>query len=98
MCLKDDEFNQLEYTLYHLAGQEIYGATTKVEAVHLAEGKTSGAVFTPVKVKNRREKAEDFLTGITAGAFPPKPNDRTCPTCPHYFVCGAVPQGPLSLA
>jgi hypothetical protein len=95
---KEDEFDELEYALYHLAGQEVYGATTKVEAVHLVDGTTSPAAITTRKLKNRRQKAEAFLAEIKSGEFPPKPNERVCPTCPHYFICGAVPPGPLSLA
>jgi hypothetical protein len=29
------------------------------------------------------------IEGIVRGEFPPKPNDRRCPRCPHYFICPA---------
>jgi hypothetical protein len=42
-------------------------------------------------IGNRLKKYDDAIAGIRAGNFPPKPNDRTCPRCPQYFICPAVP-------
>lgn len=27
------------------------------------------------------------IVGILAGQFAASPVDRTCPRCPHYFIC-----------
>ncbi len=46
-------------------------------------------------LENRRAKLAASVAGILAGAFPTKPSTRTCPKCPAFFTCGAVPKGRL---
>jgi CRISPR/Cas system-associated exonuclease Cas4 (RecB family) len=31
----------------------------------------------------------EAITGIENGDFPAEVNDRQCPSCPFYFICGA---------
>jgi hypothetical protein len=43
---------------------------------------------------NRRHRIDEAIGKILAGDFSPNPN-RTCPRCPHFFVCGDPPEGQL---
>jgi hypothetical protein len=95
---RGDEYDRLEYTLYHLAGQARFGGKFLVEALHLADDAASEPVdITQAKLKKRREKADAYLAGINAGVFPPEVDAVTCPRCPHFFLCAASPKGPLTL-
>ncbi len=94
---REKEYDELEYTLYHLAGRARYGASYSVEAFHLTDEVFETADVTPAKIKNRRTKTEAMLADIAAGLFPPDPDSVRCPRCPHFFVCDAVGHGPLSL-
>jgi superfamily I DNA/RNA helicase len=94
-----DEYDGLEYTLYHLAGAAHFGGAFIVEALHLTD-----EVLEPVPIKgkkaldNRRNETEMMLAGIKGGAFPPKVGTVTCPRCPHFFICPAAPEGPLNIS
>jgi superfamily I DNA/RNA helicase len=80
------------YTLYlHAAAQELGGA--RVEVLYLTTDETVEVSMTDRVIGNRLKKYDDAIAGIRAGNFPPKPNDRTCPRCPQYFICPAVPGG-----
>jgi DNA helicase II / ATP-dependent DNA helicase PcrA len=94
---RDKEYDELEYTLYHLAGRAHYGASYSVEALHLTDEVCEPAAVSPAKMKNRQIKAEAMLVAIAAGSFPADPDAVRCPRCPHFFVCDAVGRGPLSL-
>jgi superfamily I DNA/RNA helicase len=95
---RDTEYDELEYTLYHLAGHARYGASYSVEVLHLTDETVEPVTVTPAKIKNRKDKSEVMVAGIAGGDFPPEPDVVTCPRCPHFFVCAAVGRGPLSLA
>ena len=45
------------------------------------------------KLESRREKLQTFLQAIQAGQFPAKPEARSCPRCPSFFLCGDLPGG-----
>jgi hypothetical protein len=94
---RGDEYDRLEYTLYHLAARARYGAAYAVEALHLTDERLEAVPVSPTKMKNRRAKSEDMLAGITAGRFPPAVDAVRCPRCPHFFICAATPRGPLTL-
>jgi DNA helicase-2/ATP-dependent DNA helicase PcrA len=95
---RSDEFDRLEYTLYHLAGCAAFGETTKVEAIHLTDGTITPFELSHAKIKNRAQTSDELLTQINKGYFPPSPDDVRCPRCPHFFICAAVPPGTLTLA
>lgn len=95
--MRSDEFDRLEYTLYHLAGRAAFGSGTKVEAIHLTDGTITPFELSHAKIKNRTQTTDELLTQISAGHFPAAPDDVRCPRCPHFFLCAAVPQGQLSL-
>lgn len=94
---RDQEYDELEYTLYHLAGSARYGTSYSVEALHLTDETFEPVTITPTKMKNRKEKSEAMVADIDRGHFPPNPDAVTCPRCPHFFVCAAVGRGHLSL-
>lgn len=92
------EYDGLEYTLYHLAGAAHFGRGFIVEALHLTDETMEPVPITSKKLSNRREEADKMLAAIGAGAFPPKIDAVTCPRCPHFFICPASPKGPLTLS
>ena len=94
----DKEFDGLDYALYCLASQAAFGASAQVEAIHLTDGTMQRVMITKRKLHNRRDKSDELLAQINAGEFPAVVNVRTCPRCPHFFLCGAVPNGTLHVA
>lgn len=92
------EYDGLEYTLYRLAGEMHFKDGFVVEALHLTDGVMEFVEFSDKKFDNRREEAQTMLSGINAGSFPTEIDAVTCPRCPHFFVCPAVPKGPLDMS
>lgn len=96
---RSEEYDRLEYTLYHLAGQARFGSDFLVEALHLTDDTVETVTtITPQKISNRRTKTNAMITGIADGRFPAEIDAVTCPRCPHFFICAALPNGPLTLA
>lgn len=94
---RSDEYDRLEYTLYHLAARAQYGAAYVVEALHLTDESVEAVAVSTTKMDKHRTKSEDMLAGITAGRFSPNIDAVRCPRCPHFFICAAMPRGPLTL-
>jgi DNA helicase II / ATP-dependent DNA helicase PcrA len=94
---RDKEYDRLEYALYHLAAQAKFGAGAVVEAIHLTDEVSAPAETTPKKMATRRQKAEAMVAAIADGAFPIDTDNFRCPRCPHFFICDALPEGPLQL-
>lgn len=67
-----------------------------VELVYLADAASRPLSITPKVLGNRQETLGDIFRGIRAGQFKTAVSERTCPNCPAFFVCGAVPAGTLS--
>jgi hypothetical protein len=95
---RTDEYDRLDYTLYHLAGQSRFGTRFAVEAIHLTDDTIETVTITAQKLGNRRASSDSMLAKIGKGLFPPEIDSVTCPRCPHFFVCAAVPKGPLKLS
>jgi superfamily I DNA/RNA helicase len=95
---REKEYDELEYTLYHLAGRTHYGASYAIEAVHLTDEVTEPAIVSDAKIRNRKDRSAAMVASIAAGHFPADPDAVRCPRCPHFFVCDAVARGPLSIA
>jgi hypothetical protein len=95
---RSNEYDRLEYTLYHLAAQSQFGGSVVVQALHLTDETTEAVPISPAKLSNRQKKSDTLLAGIAAGAFAPEVDAVTCPRCPHFFVCPAMPSGPLKLS
>lgn len=94
---RSDEYDRLEYTLYHMAAQAQLGPRAVVQALHLTDETTEVVTISATKLGNRRTKSETMLSGIAGGAFPTEIDPVTCPRCPHFFLCPAMPEGPLTL-
>ena len=94
---RSDEYDRLDYTLYHLAARARYGAAYVVEALHLTDESIETVAVSTTRMNHRRTKSEDMLAGITAGRFSPAIDAVRCPRCPHFFICAATPRGPLRL-
>lgn len=94
---RSNEYDQLDYTLYHLAGLQQFGDRFMLEAVHLTDNLTEPVSITDRKVSNRKIKAKEMLCNIAAGLFPAETDPVICPRCPHFFICNSVPGGPLTL-
>ena len=92
-----DEYDRLEYSLYHLAAQSQFGGGAVVQALHLTDETHEPVVITPTKLGNRRKKSDALLAGIASGEFPPEVDAVTCPRCPHFFICPSAPNGALQL-
>jgi DNA helicase II / ATP-dependent DNA helicase PcrA len=93
---RTDEYDRLDYTLYELAGEAHFGSGFVVEALHLTDESIDTVVITAQKLRNRRANSDQMLRDIAGGLFPIEMDPVTCPRCPHFFVCGAIPRGPLS--
>lgn len=94
---RSDEYDRLEYTLYQLAAQAKFGARAVVQALHLTDEIAEVVTISATKLGNRRTNSETMLARIAGGAFPAEIDPVTCPRCPHFFLCPAMPDGPLNL-
>jgi hypothetical protein len=68
----------------------------QVELVYLADAESKPLTLTPRELSNRQDKLGEIFRGIRGGQFRADASDATCPNCPAFFVCGAVPPGTLS--
>ena len=68
----------------------------RVELVYLADAETKPLVMSAKELGNREVKLVDIFRDIRSGNFRAEASDMTCPNCPAFFVCGAVPPGTLS--
>ena len=93
---RSDEHDELDYTLYHLAGKAKFGKQFAVEAVYLSDDNAEMVILTDKKINNRKEKSENMLTMLSEGWFPVVTDAVACPRCPHFFICAATPKGTLS--
>lgn len=67
-----------------------------VELLHLSDDQPTVAVaFDPGVLGKHRVKLGAALAAIAAGRFDPVRSDRSCPSCPAFFICGPVVSGPL---
>jgi len=95
---RSDEYDRLEYTLYQLAAQAGFRGGVVVQALHLTDETAEAVTITSAKLANRRAKSDEMLGRIVAGWFPAEVDAVTCPRCPHFFLCPALPSGSLALA
>lgn len=66
-----------------------------VQFVFLTSSDVSDVKLTDRKLQTRRERIRMAIKAISAGQFPPN-HGRSCPRCPHFFICGELPFGPLT--
>jgi len=67
-----------------------------VDLVYLADSEAKPLALTAKELSNRQVKLGNILRDISGGTFRAEASDMTCPNCPAFFVCGAVPPGTLS--
>lgn len=79
------------YGLYQRAAELSYpGHEPRLERVYLSTGEVEDARMKPDTAERRVKKYDDAMAGIRREEFAPKPDDRECPRCPHYFICPAA--------
>jgi hypothetical protein len=94
---RSDEYDRLDYALYHMAGEARFGTRYEVEAIHLTDETVERVTITPKKLANRRTTSDGLLASLSSGWFVTKIDAVSCPRCPHFFICDAVPSGTLSV-
>lgn len=92
---RSNEFDDIEFTIFHLAVTQAYGSQAVVEVVYLTSETKTPMTITARKVATRSEKMQKIVRQIQAGDFPLEEDARVCPRCPSFFVCGSLPSGPL---
>lgn len=90
---RSNAFDDIEYTVLHLAAVQAYGPGTQVEVTYLTSETIQPMEISSRKLESRREKLQSFLQAMQAGQFPAKPEARSCPRCPSFFLCGDLPRG-----
>ena len=93
---RSNDFDDIEFTIFHLAVTQAYGQQATVEVVYLTSETRSPMVITPRKIATRRQKVQEIVRQIQAGDFPQEEDARVCPRCPSFFICGNIPAGSLS--
>ena len=54
---------------------------------YLSNGQVMPLKLSDKTVETRLRHYNDAIAGILQKDFSPRPNDRNCPRCPHYFIC-----------
>tara|TARA_R110002110_G_scaffold12718_3_gene60904 strand:+ start:72251 stop:75682 length:3432 start_codon:yes stop_codon:yes gene_type:complete len=92
-----DEFDRVEYSLLLEAAERQLGHGTRVEVVHLAGETQEQVTVTDHRKSACLSKTQSAMRDIAQGHFPAKPESRTCPRCPSFFICGKVPEGKICI-
>lgn len=90
---RSNAFDDIEYTVLQLAAVQAYGPHAQVEVTYLTSETIQPMEISSRKLESRREKLKAFLQAMQAGQFPAKPEARSCPRCPSFFLCGNLPGG-----
>ena len=78
------------YALYQAAAAHaLPGVDTRLETLYLATGELREVQVSEKSARTRLGHYDAAIDGILRREFPPDPNDRRCPRCPHYFICAA---------
>ncbi len=76
------------YALYVTAAQEAEPRVPRsVQVRYLSADQVDPVDPRPGPIKTRLDRYNEAIKGILREDFSPKPSDRICPRCPHYFVC-----------
>lgn len=93
---RSNAFDDIEYTILHLATVQTYGGLALIEVTYLTSETTEAMTISARKLETRRHKVQDMMRQIHSGDFAPKPEARSCPTCPSFFICGSLPSGAVT--
>ncbi len=59
----------------------------RVQVRYLSTDDVKPINLTPKAIGTRLNHYNEAIGGILREEYSPKPNDRNCPRCPHYFIC-----------
>lgn len=94
---RSNTFDDIEFTILHLAAVQTYGGQAQVEVTYLTSETTETMSISAKKLETRRQKVQNIIRSVRSGDFPPKAEARTCPRCPHFFICGNLPDGAVTV-
>lgn len=94
---RSNAFDDIEYTILHLAAVQAYGGQAQVEVTFLTSETTVPMSISARKLETRRQKVQNIVQSVRSGDFPLKAEARTCPRCPSFFICGELPDGAISI-
>jgi len=94
---RSNAFDDIEYTILHLAAVQTYGGQAQVEVTYLTSETTEAMSISAKKLETRRQKVQNIIQSVRSGDFPPKAEVRTCPRCPSFFICGDLPGGAVTI-
>jgi DNA helicase-2/ATP-dependent DNA helicase PcrA len=84
---KSGEGAKMRYFVLQAAARQQYGnSSVEFEHVSLLTADRSSKKTTDKALATEIAKIEVALRDISAGHFPPTP-DQYCPQCPFYFIC-----------
>lgn len=75
------------YALLQAVVSRDEGVPASFTHVSLVDGEELSATLSNDKLQKALDDTAAGLDGIRSGRFDPRPNGRTCPTCPFFFVC-----------
>ena len=76
------------YALYAVAARETEPRVPRIVQVRsLSTDQVETLDLNPRTIKTRLNHYNNAIRGILREDYSPKPNDRFCPRCPHYFIC-----------
>ena len=94
---RSNAFDDIEYTILHLAAVQTYGGQAQVEVTYLTSETTEPMLISAKKLETRRKKVQDIIQSVRLGDFPLKVEARACPRCPSFFICGDLPGGVITV-
>jgi superfamily I DNA/RNA helicase len=88
---KLDNTMTLRDLFYALAAEEMRqeGRAVEVVRVSLASGEAKPLKVSATQRKRIESEANAALVGLARESYPPRPDARTCPTCPFALICPA---------
>ena len=76
------------YALYVTAARAAEPRVRRtVQVRYLSADQVDAIDLQPRTINTRLNHYNDAIRGILRQDFSPRPNDRICPRCPHYFIC-----------
>jgi len=94
---RSNAFDDIEYTILHLAAVQAYGGQALVEVTFLTSETAIPMSISEKKLVMRRQKVQNIVQSVRSGDFPIKAEARTCPRCPSFFICGDLPGGAVTV-
>ena len=75
------------YGLYAAARDAEPSVPRSIQIRYLSTDEVKPIALTPRVIKTRLNRYNEAIGGILREDFSPRPDDRVCPRCPHYFIC-----------